>query len=106
MCTVSGPFSHELVVQVEEVRCHLEKHGLITKLLKLLNGGSTQAQVAEDIGELVYWRGNRIPLLVDKLNKQELFSTCGTLVGHYWMVEGCMQLYKGTGRDKMGQLSE
>ena len=88
----------ELVVQVEEVRCHLEKHG-IAKPLELLDLGTSlglKLQKNTETGELVFQKGNHIPLLTNKLSEQLLFSTYGET--------GCMQLCKETGReDKMGK---
>ena len=43
--------------------------------------------------DLVYRRGNEIPEVGEKLNRKELFSLCGKLVGHYpragWLRVAC-----------------
>lgn len=73
---------------------HLNAHGLVTKPPMPLCGGAVLGlkMCAKD-GEPWFSRGNCIPDLPSNLSKRELFSICGSLVGHYpvagWLRIAC-----------------
>ncbi|KAF2343958.1 hypothetical protein FHG87_025286 [Trinorchestia longiramus] len=74
----------ETKVSVTEVVSHLNKFGLITKVPEALDGGAVLGLRLSKVGEeLMFHRGNKIPEIADALTRRELFSACGTLVGHY-----------------------
>ena len=88
----------ESVVGVGEVRAHHIKYGLKTKEPEELNGGRLLgiALRKDSSGHLCMSRGTPladIDLGEKGLTKQELFSLCGRLVGHYsvagWLSIDC-----------------
>ncbi|KAF2347666.1 Integrase catalytic core [Trinorchestia longiramus] len=84
----------ETKVSVTEVVSHLNKFGLKTKAPEALDGGAVLGRRLSKVGEeLMFHRGNKIPEIADALTRRELFSVCGTLVGHYpiagWLRVAC-----------------
>lgn len=85
----------ETVTTAEDVVKHLNSFGLIAKRPESLEGGAVLGlQLRKDqIGRLVFRRGNEIPEVSEKLSRRELFSICGRLVGHYpiagWLRTAC-----------------
>ncbi|XP_068224614.1 uncharacterized protein [Palaemon carinicauda] len=78
----------------DEVIRHLNTFGLITKLPESINGGAALGLQLQRVGgELMFQRGNKVPKVADMLTRRELFSVCGTLVGHYpiagWLRIAC-----------------
>ena len=78
----------ETVVTAAEVVEHLAKFGLTTKKPEPLEGGAALGLRPEKdkTGKLVFQRGNEILKVGEEMSKQELFSACGKLVGHYLIV--------------------
>ncbi|KAF2348571.1 hypothetical protein FHG87_020672 [Trinorchestia longiramus] len=82
----------ETKISVTEVVSHLNKFGLITKAPEALDGGAVLGLRLSKVGEeLMFHRGNKIPKIADALTRRELFSACGTLVGHY-PIAGCLRV--------------
>lgn len=85
----------ETKVGVSEVVEHLQRYGLATKRPEALEGGTALGLrlERERTGELVFKRGNTVPEVKESLNRRELFSVCGKLVGHYpvagWLRVAC-----------------
>ena len=84
----------ESIASAGEVIAHLNKYGLITKTPESLDGGAILGLRLSKIGkELVFRRGNKVPEVSDTLTRRQLFSVCGTLVGHYpiagWLRVAC-----------------
>ncbi|XP_068224554.1 uncharacterized protein [Palaemon carinicauda] len=84
----------DVCTSADEVIRHLNTFGLITKLPESLNGGAALGLQLQRVGgELMFQRGNKVPKVADMLTRRELFSVCGTLVGHYpiagWLRIAC-----------------
>ena len=78
-----------------EVIKHLGKFGLVAKPAEKLENGAAlglKLKTGAD-GSLRMSRGNEVPKMSDNMNKKELFSACGRLVGHYplagWLRVAC-----------------
>ncbi|XP_068224113.1 uncharacterized protein [Palaemon carinicauda] len=85
---------NESIASADEVIRHLNTFGLITKSPESLNGGAALGLQLQRVGgELMFERGNTVPEVADMLTRRELFSVCGTLVGHYpiagWLRIAC-----------------
>lgn len=85
---------NESVASADEVIRHLNAYGLVTKSPESLNGGAALGlRLSRVGGELMFRRGNSVPEVADMLTRRELFSICGTLVGHYpiagWLRVAC-----------------
>ena len=86
---------NESQVTDAELIHHLGKFGLITKMPEPLDGGAALGLKIErnGAGELMFRRGNELPILPESLTRRELFSVCGKLVGHYpiagWLRVAC-----------------
>lgn len=82
-----------------EVIRHLGEFGLATKLPESLDGGAALGLKIDKnkAGELMFRRGNEVPVLPVNLTRRELFSVCGKLVGHYPIACG-MQFYQKDSR--------
>ena len=82
-------------VSAEEVIQHLGRFGLVTKPPVPLDGGSALGLKIhrDETGELMFSRGNELPVVSGSLTRRELFSVCGKLVGHYpiagWLRVAC-----------------
>lgn len=102
----------ESKVTSEELISHLNDFGFVTKPPEQLDGGAALGLKLRknDRGELQFSRGNKIPEVVPSLNRRELFSVCGKLVGHYpvagWLRVACSYMKRaaeGTGwEDSVG----
>ena len=73
---------------------HLKKFGLVTKETEPLEGGAALGLRLKFVnGDLMFYRGNKLPMLPDMLTRRELFSICGELTGHYpvagWLRVAC-----------------
>ena len=81
-------------ILVEEAKVTAEKvkdintYGLTTKPSESLENGMALGLKLwlNKAGKLMFGRGNETPEVTDSLTKQELFSVCGKLVGHYPIV--------------------
>ena len=74
------------VVTSQEVVNHLGRHGLESKQPETLRDGTALGLkiCADKKRELVFKRGNKIPEEAkEQMSRQELFSLCGKLIGHY-----------------------
>lgn len=86
---------NESQVTAEELIQHLSKFGLITKPPEPLDGGAALGLKIErnKSGELMFSRGNELPVIPESLTRRELFSVFGKLVGHYpiagWLRVAC-----------------
>ena len=86
---------NETVVTAKEVVAHLKRFGLVAKEPEKLDGGAALGLKLERgaSGGLEFRRGNEIPQLKQELNRRELFSICGKLIGHYpvasWLRPAC-----------------
>lgn len=86
---------NESLLSAEKLIAHLNKFGLATKPPERLDGGAALGLRLERgrSGELVFSRGNILPVLPKSLTRRELFSVCGKLVGHYpvagWLRVAC-----------------
>ena len=93
-------------VTAEKVRDHINTYGLTTKLSELLeNGMGLGVKLWQNkAGKLMFRRGNEIPEVTEGLIKQELFSVCRKLVGHYpivgWLQTMCSFIKRQTGTDQ------
>ena len=94
----------ETEVTVEKVRDH-NTYGLTTKPSESFeNGRALGLKLWQNkAGKLMFGRGNKIPEVMDDLTKQELFTVCGKLVGHYpivgWLRTACCFIKRQTGTD-------
>lgn len=85
----------ESQVSAAEVIRHLSDFGLVTKSPESLDGGAALGLKIDrnKAGELMFRRGNEVPVLPANLTRRELFSVCGKLVGHYpiagWLRVAC-----------------
>ena len=83
------------LIPVEKVVDHLQRYGLQTKpFVKLENARVLGLQVRKNgDGQLVWQRGNDLPVIGERISRRELFSICGRLVGHYpvagWLRLAC-----------------
>ena len=90
----------------EKVRDHINTYGLATKLSELLENRMVLGLKLwwNKAGKLMFGRGNEIPEVMDGLTKQELFSVCAKLVGHYpmvrWLRTACSFIKRQTGMDR------
>lgn len=86
---------NESLLTADRLIQHLERFGLATKPPEKLDGGAALGLRLERgrSGELMFSRGNILPILPESLTRQELFSVCGMLVGHYpvagWLRVAC-----------------
>ncbi|XP_068240111.1 uncharacterized protein [Palaemon carinicauda] len=85
---------NESIATADEVIRHLNTFELIIKSPESLNGGAALVLQLQRVGgELMFQRGNKVPEVADMLTRRELFSVCGTLVGHYpiagWLRIAC-----------------
>ena len=86
---------NETQVPAEDLIQHLSRYGLDTKPPEPLDGGAALGLRIQRnrVGELMFYRGNELPVLTDRLTRRELFSVCGKLVGHYpiagWLRVAC-----------------
>lgn len=86
---------NESQVTAKELIQHLSKFGLTTKPPEPLDGGAALGLKIErnKSGELMFTRGNELPVIPESLTRRELFSVCGKLVGHYpiagWLRVAC-----------------
>ena len=84
----------EKIVSTQRLIEHLKKFGLVTKEPEPLKGGAALGfQLKLVNGDLMFYRGNQLPILEDMLTQWELFSICGRLTGHYpvagWLRVAC-----------------
>jgi transposase InsO family protein/ribonuclease HI len=87
----------EDIVSAEEVVAHLKVYGLEAKLPESLDGGRVLGLQLDRSRNnvLSFRRGNEIPFVEHNtvVNKRQLFSICGKLVGHYpvcgWLRVAC-----------------
>ena len=85
----------ESQVSAEELTKHLGEFGLVAKPPEPLDGGAALGLKIQrnKAGELMFSRGNELPVLTPSLTRRELFSVCGKLVGHYpiagWLRVAC-----------------
>lgn len=105
---------NETIASADEVIRHLNTFGLITKPLESLDGGAALGlRLSRVGGELMFRRGNKVPEVADMLTRRELFSICGTLVGHYpiagWLRVACSYIKRRAGgaqwEDPVGEQS-
>ena len=75
----------EAEIKASDAVDHLKEFGLKTKPPEPLEGGAALGlRIGRDeLGWLVFSRGNEIPEVKGGLSRQELFSVCGKLVGHH-----------------------
>ena len=74
----------EKIVSTPRLIEHLKKFGLVTKEPETLEGGAALGLRLKLVnGDLVFYRGNQLPMSPDMLTRRELFSICGKLTGHY-----------------------
>ena len=92
----------------EDLIQHLGRYGLETKPPEPLDGGAALGLKIHKnrYGDLMFSRGNELPVTVDNLTRRDLFSVCGKLVGHYpiagWLRVACSYIKRraeGTGWD-------
>lgn len=97
------------VVEVERVRAHLTRYGLVAKDPELLSDARVLGlRVSEGENGCCDWqRDGQPPVLCENLTKRELFSWCGKVVGHYpvagWLRTACSyirRLSNGCGWDE------
>ena len=74
--------------KAEKVRDRVNTYGLTAKPSESLeNRMALGLKLCRNkAGKLMFGRGNEIPEVTDSLTKQELYSVCGKLVGHYPIV--------------------
>jgi transposase InsO family protein/ribonuclease HI len=85
------------LVSMERVIEHLRQYGLVTKPPETLNGTRVLGLQLSDTGQgrIRWMRSRSVPQLSDDacLNRRELFSFCGCLIGHYpvagWLRVAC-----------------
>ena len=70
-------------ISTKEVE-HLKGFGLTAKSPESLDGGAALGlKLMNKMGKLIFRRGNEIPEIEGEISRQELFSICGKLLGHY-----------------------
>ena len=84
----------EKMVTAQKLIKHLKKFGLVTKNPEPLEGGAALGLPLKLVkGDLMFYRGNVLPILPEVLTRRELFSICGKLIGHYpaagWLRAAC-----------------
>ena len=84
----------EKMVTAQKLMDHLKKFGLVTKEPEPLEGGAALGLRLKLVkGDLMFYRGNEVPVLPEILTRRELFSICGKLIGHYpvagWLRVAC-----------------
>ena len=82
------------MVTAQKLMDHLKKFGLVTKEPEPLEGGAALGLRLKLVkGNLMFYRGNEVPVLPEILTRRELFSICGKLIGHYpvagWLRVAC-----------------
>ena len=103
-------------VETQNVIQHLKHYGLLTKPPESLENGAVlglKLNLNQE-GNLVYRRGNKIPLVTNSLTRKELFSVCGKLVGHYpvagWLRVACSYIKRRAGgsgwNDSIGEKAD
>ena len=85
---INNVLVEEAEVTVEKVKDHVNIYGLTAKPSESLENGMALGLKLQQnkAGKLMFRRGNEIPEVTDHLTKQELFSVCRKLVGHYSIV--------------------
>ncbi|XP_068240110.1 uncharacterized protein [Palaemon carinicauda] len=105
---------NESIATADEGIRHLNTFELITKSPESLNGSAALGlQLQRVEGELMFQRDNKVPEVADMLTRRELFSVCGTLVGHYpiagWLRIACSYIkrraYGARWEDPVGEQS-
>ena len=81
-------------ISTKEVVEHLKGFGLTAKSPESLDGGAALGlKLMNKMGKLMFRRGNEIPEIEGEISRQELFSICGKLLGHYpvagWLWLAC-----------------
>eukprot|EP00794_Sanderia_malayensis_P011566 gene11567-12761_t len=89
----------EKMVSARKLIQHLKKFRLITKEPEPLGGGAALGLRLKLVnGDLMFYRGNQLPVMPDILTRRELFSICGKLTGHYpvagWLSVACSYVKK------------
>ena len=83
------------LVSPSRVMDHLAQYGLVTKQPEMINGARALGlQIRENkLGQLMWSRGNDLPIVPESVTRRELFSVCGMLTGHYpvagWLRIAC-----------------
>ncbi|XP_036361043.1 uncharacterized protein LOC118764383 [Octopus sinensis] len=86
---------NETIMPATEFIGHLKSFGLIAKPPEAMEGGAARGLKLwrDKVGALVFRRGNEIPELGASMNRRELFTVCGKLVGRYpiagWLRTAC-----------------
>ena len=86
---------NESQVPAVELVDHLHTFGLTSKPPEPLEGGAVLGLklYRSRTGDLIFRRGNELPVVPESLTRRELFSVCGKLVGHYpiagWLRLAC-----------------
>ena len=90
------------MVSPSQVIDHLAQHGLITKQPEMIeNAKALGLQITKNqIGQLLWSRGNELPDVLEPVTRRELFSICGVLTGHYpvagWLRVACSFVKKNS----------
>ena len=72
----------EKIASTQRLLEHLKKFGLVTKQPEPLEGGAALGLRLKVVnGDLMFYRGNQLPMLPDITARWELFSICGKLTG-------------------------
>ena len=84
----------EKMVTAQKLIEHLKKLGLVTKKPEPLESGAALGLLLKLVkGDLMFNRGNVLPVLPEILTRPELFSICGKLIDHYpvagWLRVAC-----------------
>ena len=83
------------LVSPSRVMDHLAQYGLVSKQPEMINGARALGlQIRENkLGQLMWSRGNDLPIVPESVTRRELFSVCGMLTGHYpvagWLRIAC-----------------
>ena len=85
----------EAEVTVEKLRDHVNTYRLTAKPSESLENGMALGLMLwrAKVEKLMLRRGNKIPEVMDGLNKWELFLVCRKLVGHYFIVGWLQTVY-------------
>ena len=79
-------------ISTKEVVEHLKGFGLTAESPELLDRGAALGlKLMNKTEKLMFRRGNEIPEIEGEISRQELFSICGKLLGHY-SVAGWLRL--------------
>ena len=96
----TSSYVDDILVNTTSVPCdlvkdHLKAYGFATKPAEALTDGSVLGlKVHENSdGKLIFRRGNIIPEIPVDITRRQLFSVCGSMVGHYpvagWLRIAC-----------------